>query len=640
MRIFWRTLAVIGGVVALLLIAVAVAVRSVDVNEFIGPIQQRVKDATGRDLTIRGGIDLKLGLTPSLVIDDVSLGNASWGKQPQMVTAKRIEAEVALLPLLRRRFEIVRFKLVEPTISLETDARGRANWEFPSPPAAGGTSAPARSGGTLAGFLIGDIAISDGALTYRDGKTGDITTVVIEDLSVHARDAQSPISGRFRGRINDTTVALEGDFGPLDQLLRQRWPYPVTVQGEISGKKAMVNSRVSVQDNAIALDGLEIGAGTTRLTGQMTVTTGGPRPSLAFTLAAPALTLTDLALTAQANLNAAKAASKSRYVFSDAPTDVAALQAVDATGELAIDKLLLPDGRHLDQVHVRLSLQDGKLDVPVLQAAALGGSAQARMHIDATRTGDPAMTVHLEARDLDLAAILALFDVQRQVRGGKTEVKADITTHGASPRQWASDATGNVTAVVGPASLANSTGSDSAFDRVSEAVNPFRKVDASTELRCAVLRLPLKNGVATVDRSIAIETNKVAASASGTLDFRSETLDLSIKPQIRQGIPINISEVASLVRVRGQFTAPTVGIDTAASVATLARLGAAASTHGLSIVGESLLAPQTADSGAPCQVALGHVTPAAAPRSQQAAAKPAPAVPEDVGKALGRLLGR
>ena len=38
MRIFWRTLAVLGGVVLLLLIAIAIAIRTVDVKEFIGPI--------------------------------------------------------------------------------------------------------------------------------------------------------------------------------------------------------------------------------------------------------------------------------------------------------------------------------------------------------------------------------------------------------------------------------------------------------------------------------------------------------------------------------------------------------------------------------------------------------------------------
>src|SRR5215470_6327390 len=132
MRIFWRTLAVVGGIVVLLLIAVAVAIHSVDVKEFVGPLQQRVKEATGRDLTIRGGIDLRLGLEPKLVIDDVALSNASWAKQPQMISAKQIEAQIALLPLLRKRFEVVSFRLVSPAIDLETDPRGNNNWEFPA----------------------------------------------------------------------------------------------------------------------------------------------------------------------------------------------------------------------------------------------------------------------------------------------------------------------------------------------------------------------------------------------------------------------------------------------------------------------------------------------------------------------------
>src|SRR5207237_1736125 len=177
-----------------LLIAIAIAIRTVDVKEFIGPIQQRVKEATGRDLTVRGGIDLRLGLEPKLVLDDVTLGNAAWSKQPQMVTAKHVEAQIALLPLLRKRFEIIRFKLIEPTIVPETASGGKGNWEFPASPAAAQGTTPAPSGGTLGGFAVGDIAISGGAITYRDGKTGDITTILIEDLTVHARDAQSPVS--------------------------------------------------------------------------------------------------------------------------------------------------------------------------------------------------------------------------------------------------------------------------------------------------------------------------------------------------------------------------------------------------------------------------------------------------------------
>jgi hypothetical protein len=64
-------------------------------------------------------------------------------------------------------------------------------------------------------------------------------------------------------------------------------------------------------------------------------------------------------------------------------------------------------------------------------------------------------------------------------------------------------------------------------------------------------------------------------------------------------------------------------------------------TGGLSIIGESLLAQARGDPGAPCQIALGHgaSTNAAAEKPATEAKSPATAT-QDVGKALGRLLGR
>jgi uncharacterized protein involved in outer membrane biogenesis len=639
MRIFWRTLAVLGGIVVLLLIAVAIAVRTVDVKEFLGPIQQRVKDATGRDLTVRGGIDLKLGLEPRLVLDDVTLSNAPWSKEAQMLSAKHVEAQIALLPLLTKHFEVTSFRLIEPTIALETDASGRGNWEFPSAAAAANATDRAPSGGTLGGFSVGDIAISDGSVTYRDGKTGEITRIVVETLSVHARDAQSPISGRFRGTVNDTAVALEGDFGPLDQLVRQKWPYPVTVQGEINGKKASVDTQVSVQNNVIGLDNLKIGSGTSQLTGKMAVVGGTARPKVTFKFDAPTLSLADFSFPPAAAAAAQSvAASKSKYVFSDAPIDLAALRDFDAEGDVNAGVLLLPDGRRLDQVHLQVLLANGKLDVPVLQATMFGGTMLARARVDATRAPDAALDLHAEGKNLDLAAIMTAAGVHRELRGGKTEVKVDIAARGGSLHQWMSTANGSIVAVVGPATIAGGKAAqDSSLDRLAGAVNPFRELDAQTELHCIVVRLPLRNGVAGIDRSIAAETSKLGATASGTLDFRDEMLDLSFRPQIREGIRLEIPQVAQLVRLRGPFASPSVGIDATATAATVARLGAAAYTGGLSILGETLLAQAKADPGAPCQIALGRGGPAA---KSATSASPAPAAQQDIGHALGKLLGR
>jgi hypothetical protein len=194
-----------------------------------------------------------------------------------------------------------------------------------------------------------------------------------------------------------------------------------------------------------------------------------------------------------------------------------------------------------------------------------------------------------------------------------------------------STANGSIVAVVGPATIAGGKAAqDSSLDRLAGAVNPFRELDAQTELHCIVVRLPLRNGVAGIDRSIAAETSKLGATASGTLDFRDEMLDLSFRPQIREGIRLEIPQVAQLVRLRGPFASPSVGIDATATAATVARLGAAAYTGGLSILGETLLAQAKADPGAPCQIALGRGGGAA---KSATSASPAPAAQQDIAPA-------
>jgi uncharacterized protein involved in outer membrane biogenesis len=328
--------------------------------------------------------------------------------------------------------------------------------------------------------------------------------------------------------------------------------------------------------------------------------------------------------------------------LNDEPIDVAALKDFDAEGEVTIGALTLPDGHKLEQVHVQLTMAGGRLDIPVLQATTFGGTILARAQIDASRAPDAAFSTHVEAKNLDLGAILTAAGVHREVRGGKTELKAEVSAHGASLHQWASTANGNIIAVVGAATLSGGkVNPDSSLDRLAGAVSPFRETDATTQLQCAVIRLPLKNGVASVDRSIAAETSKLGATASGTLDFRDEMLDLTFHPQIRQGVKIEIPQVAELVRLRGPFASPSVGVDATAAAETVARLGAAVYTGGLSIIGESLLAQARGDPGAPCQIALGHgaSTNAAAEKPATEAKSPATAT-QDVGKALGRLLGR
>jgi len=235
------------------------------------------------------------------------------------------------------------------------------------------------------------------------------------------------------------------------------------------------------------------------------------------------------------------------------------------------------------RVQLRFTLNDGHLEVPLLRAATFGGSVDAHVMLDVPASGSPDVALKIDANNLDLGAELAALDVRRDVKGGKTSVKADVRARGTSLHDWAASASGNFTAIAGPATIANTNLTlDSAFDRVAKAANPFRDKDPTTELKCAVIRLPLAGGIARIDRSVAAETTKVGVSVSGTLDLRNEAIDVTFRPQLREGISIDIPQVAELVRLHGPLRHPQVSIDAMASVATAARIGAAIGTSGMS----------------------------------------------------------
>ncbi|HVN36180.1 MAG TPA: AsmA family protein [Casimicrobiaceae bacterium] len=644
MRVGLTILGITGGVVLLVLLGVAIAVWTVDPNQFIGPVQARIKAATGRDVAIGGGIELKLGLEPKLVARDVRFGNAPWAKGPDMISAQSVEAQVALLPLLKRQFDLVRLNLVDPVIALETNAQGQGNWELAPPTGAPGA---AKSGASTQMFAIGDLAITRGALTYRDGASGSETRVVIDTLTLQARDAQSPVNAEFRGSIDGIAVALTGNLGPLATLAQHKLPYPVAVQGEIAGRKASIALKVQRSEGAVELQDIEASSGASKVRGKVGIREAGTQNAYAVDLSSETLAVNDIALPVASPAppkHAAAPASKPHYMFPDTPLPFDSLRKASASGEVKIGRLLLADGRALDSVRIQFALRDGKLDVPVLQFAGYGGTFAGKIAVDTTRPqGGPAVTLALGGHQLDVAALLAAAGVKRELRGGRTEIAIDVAMRGDSPHKWMSSASGRAQAVIGPATLVNAKLDPGlSFDQIAQLVNPFRATQQSTELHCAVARLPLASGIAHVDRSIAVETNELEVSASGTLDFRNETLDLSIKPRVRQGIPINIPQIAELVRFHGPFTSPTVGVDAMASAATVARIGAAVGTGGLSAIGETLLGSAAAardGGGGACAVALGKATPASASSTQGKA--PAASNPvQDLGSAVGKLLGR
>jgi len=115
--------------------------------------------------------DLKLGLRPSSVMDDILLQNAPWASRPERVKIKRLEAKISVMPLLKRDIRITRLVLIEPDILLETDKSGRWNFEFEKPEAPDLKDRPPESF-SLPRMAFHHLQATKGKVSYWDGGTG------------------------------------------------------------------------------------------------------------------------------------------------------------------------------------------------------------------------------------------------------------------------------------------------------------------------------------------------------------------------------------------------------------------------------------------------------------------------------------
>ncbi|SDB55934.1 AsmA family protein [Belnapia rosea] len=260
----WRRPALIALAVLVLLPATAILalLLAFDPNSQKPRIQAAVQAATGRQLEL-GPIGLKLALAPTLTLQDVSLANAPGGSRPQMASIRRVEVELALLPLLSRRVEVRRLVLVGPDILLETDAEGRPNWAFtpaarPAEPAtapegpatAPATEAPAtaaQEAGRRLGIAIDRVDLTEGRLAWRDGRTGATRSLDIARIETRADPASGALRLTGGVALNGVPIALTGETGPLDRLLdpATTTPWPVRLGLEAAGARLAASGGIA-----------------------------------------------------------------------------------------------------------------------------------------------------------------------------------------------------------------------------------------------------------------------------------------------------------------------------------------------------------------------------------------------------------
>jgi uncharacterized protein involved in outer membrane biogenesis len=247
-------LVVVGVIVVVLIVGVMVAINTIDVNRYKGFVTEQAKAATGRDVRIGGNLDLRIGFTPAIVVDDVSVANAPWGSRPEMVKLRRLEVEVALFPLIFRQIRVNRLVLVQPDILLETDAKGMGNWVLSTPAAPSAPKQPPGEKTVLPAVAVQKLRIEKGTFTYRDGKTKRTTNMSVDRLDVEAKDLTSPLSVDLAAGYNGKPFTVTGTLGPLGELQTPSKPYPVKLVLKVGDSAIEIEGTMGKPMEAADLD--------------------------------------------------------------------------------------------------------------------------------------------------------------------------------------------------------------------------------------------------------------------------------------------------------------------------------------------------------------------------------------------------
>ena len=222
----------LGALVFVMVAAVLLLPRFVDVQKYKPRLEQMVTDATARPFSLGGDLELSLFPWVGVSLSDLQLGNPSGFKEQTFVTVRSFNVKVKLLPLLSRDIQVKEIVLDGPRVVLIKGAKGIGNWENMGPETtvksgaemaenhaspetiAKEDSAPP---GTLpvTALKVDQFSIINGIVEWHD-RALKISNVV-SDINLLLKDISldAPVSVDFFARVGGDAVSLNGQVGPV-----------------------------------------------------------------------------------------------------------------------------------------------------------------------------------------------------------------------------------------------------------------------------------------------------------------------------------------------------------------------------------------------------------------------------------------
>jgi AsmA protein len=548
------------GISVAVLIAVAVTGAfalslTIDRGALRQAVEMQLRAATGLQLAVDGAIDVTIFPRSTVVFSDVRLKSDGDGNGDAALSVKTLTANLRLLPLLLRRFEIADVELGRPSIHVVRDTDGRSNWT-PFIDSLTRTMKP----GLDDQVSFSEIRLQDGELSYRDQANGLHEHISDIDLSLawpsisrtFAATGQFDWRGeRIDGSITvaDFIAALSGERSGL-KLRVAGAPMKIAFDGTIANKASLVltgtvsadsvslrnalrwagqeppgtggfgrfalKARANLVGPSVALTNVNVELDKNVAEGVMTYTIAGGHQGLQATLAAGSIDVTPYLSTIR--LLASGARDWNRQLF-----DLTSTDPVDLDMRLSAAKVTI-GSTTLGRTALSANLRGGALALSVGEAQVYGGIAQGTFGIGRS---DKAASVkaQFQFNDVDLQTCAADLLGVRNL-SGRGNLTVSLEAEGASPF-------GLAQSLDGSALLTGHDGAISGFN-VEQLLKRLERRPLSgggnfrsgkTPFDKLTVAVRFADGVATADE-VRIEGPTARIALSGTASVPAREYDL------------------------------------------------------------------------------------------------------------------
>jgi AsmA protein len=515
-------------------------------------VEAQIRSVTGLDLVVHGNIDVSV--FPGSYVSFHDVGLKGGGTADPALGVDVLTANLRLLPLLLRRFEIADVMMLRPHIHVVREANGDSNWT-PFIQTVAHTMKP----GADNSVSFSEIRIQDGELSYEDvgnhltEALGDIDlslawpsisrsfaatgqfdwrgervdgSISVSDFvaalsgdrsGLKARISSAPLKLAFDGTVADrTSMMMEGTLTVDSTSLRNalRWTGGAPPGSGGFGRFAL-KARANVVGASVALTNVNVELDGNVAEGVMTYANNG-RQTLQATLAADALDFTPYISTFR--LLASGAHDWNRQLF-----DLNSLSTTDLDMRLSAARVTVGPTR-LGRTAFGANLRGGALALSVGEAQMYGGIARGSFGVARADTVAD-VKAQFQFIDIDLQPCASeLFGITRL--SGRGNLNVSLVASGSSPFGLASSLDGTATL----------TGHDGAISGI-DAVQLLKRLQrqplsgggnfrsGSTPYDKLTIAVKFSDGIATTE-DVHIEGPAARISLTGTASVPAREYDL------------------------------------------------------------------------------------------------------------------